>query len=137
MLIVLIQCVLSGPVIFKVPIWAMQFAASVLVQTTTYQLGTTHQTHRDVAPTCFYQGFPGSWQFFLEGCRASHHGSKHSLSPVVCLNHMAIHKYLIHTELYLNFSKYGDQLLVVKSLANILKYACWCIKAYGNGIKVV
>ena len=136
MLIVLIQCVFSGPVIFKVPIWAMQFAASALVQTTTYQLGTTHQTHRDVAPTCFYQGFPGSWKFFLEGCRASHHRSKQP--PLCCLfESHAIHKYLINTELYLNFAKYGDQLLVVKSLANILKYACWFIKAYGNGIKIV
>ena len=26
--------------------------------------------------TCFYQGFPGSRQFFIEGCRASHWGSK-------------------------------------------------------------
>ena len=29
-------------------------------QTTTHQLGTTHQTQRDVAPTCCYQDFPGS-----------------------------------------------------------------------------
>ena len=37
--------------------------------------------------TCFYQGFPGSRQFFLEGCRASHWGLKHRPSPLVCLNH--------------------------------------------------
>ena len=60
-------------------------------------------------------------QFFLEGCRASHHGSKHSLSPTVCLNHTVIHKYLINAEHYLTFSKYFDQLLGVKSLTKILK----------------
>ena len=42
-----------------------------LIQTTTHQLGTTHR-----GTTCFYQGFPGIWQFFLEESRASHHGSK-------------------------------------------------------------
>ena len=36
--------------------------------------------------TCFYQGFPGSQQFSLEGCRASHWGSKHRPGPSVCLN---------------------------------------------------
>ena len=39
---------------------------------------------RDIAPTCIYQGFPGSWHFFLEGCRASHWGSKHKLGLSVC-----------------------------------------------------
>ena len=39
--------------------------------------------------TCFYQGFPGSWQFFLEGCRASHWSLKHRPGPSVCLNHTA------------------------------------------------
>ena len=85
----------------------------MLIQTTTHQLGTTHQAQRDVSPTCFYQGFPGSWQFFLEGCRVSHHG----------LNH----KHLINTEL---FSKYGDKLLVMKSLLNILKFAYFNIVFY-------
>ena len=36
---------------------------------------------------CFYQEFPGSRQFFLEGYRASHSGSKHRPGPSVCLNH--------------------------------------------------
>ena len=113
----------SGSAVFKAPIWATQFeVASALVQTTTHQPGTTNQTQRDVTPTCCYQGFPGSWQFFFEGCRASHRGSKHSLSPTVCLNHTVICKYLINTELYINFSKYIDELLVAKSLTNILKF---------------
>ena len=114
----------------------MQFTITPLVQTTTHQLGTTHQAQRDVAPTYFYQGFSGSWQFFRDGCRALHYGSKHSLSPAVCLNHMVIHNYLINTEFDLTFLKYGDKLLVVKSLENILNYACWHIKTYGNRIKV-
>ena len=37
--------------------------------------------------TCFYQGFRGSRQFFLECCRASHLGSKHRPGPSGCLNH--------------------------------------------------
>ena len=42
---------------------------------------------------CFYHGFPGSWQFFLEGCRASSHwGSKHRTSLSVCLNHTVFSK---------------------------------------------
>ena len=49
---------------------------------------------------------------------------RHSVSPAVSLNHMVIHNYVINTELCLIFSKYGDKLLVVESLVNILKYAC-------------
>ena len=100
------RTVCSGPVVFKAPIGATRFATFAIVETTTHQLSTT----------CFYQGFLGSWQFFLEGCRASHHGSKHSLIPTVCLNHMVIHKYLTNTELYLTFAKYDDKLLAVKTL---------------------
>ena len=37
--------------------------------------------------TCFYQGFPGSRQLFLEICRASYWSSKHRSSPSVCLIH--------------------------------------------------
>ena len=113
----------SGSAVFKALIWATHFGvASALVQTTTHQSGTTHQAKRDVAPTCCYQGFPGSLQFFLEGCKASHRGSIHSLSPIVCLNHIVIRKYLINTELYLNFSNYIDELLAAKSLTNPLKF---------------
>ena len=42
--------------------------------------------------TCFYQGFPGSRQFFLEGCRAIHWCSKHRSGPSVCLNHTVFSK---------------------------------------------
>ena len=35
--------------------------------------------------TCFYQGLPGSPQFFLEVCRASYWSSKHRPGPSVCL----------------------------------------------------
>ena len=41
---------------------------------------------RDIfGTTCFYQGLPGSWQFFLEVCRASYWSSKQRPSPSVCL----------------------------------------------------
>ena len=42
--------------------------------------------------TCLYQGFPGSWQFFSEGCRASYCGSKHRSNPSVCLNYTVFSK---------------------------------------------
>ena len=37
--------------------------------------------------TCFYQGLPGSQQFFLEVCRASYWSSKHRPSPSTFLIH--------------------------------------------------
>ena len=37
--------------------------------------------------TCFYQGFPGSRQLFLEICRASYWSLKHRPGPSVCLIH--------------------------------------------------
>ena len=37
-------------------------------------------------------GFPGSPQFFLEGCRASHWGLKHTPGPSVCLNQTVFSK---------------------------------------------
>ena len=43
---------------------------------------------RDIfGTTCFYQGLPGSWQFFLEVCRASYWSSKQRPSPSICLIH--------------------------------------------------
>ena len=48
----------------------MSYAVTtVLVQTTTHQLGTTHQAQQDVAPACSYQVIPGIWHFFFEDCR--------------------------------------------------------------------
>ena len=41
---------------------------------------------------CFYQGFPGSLQFFLESCRTSHWGSKHRPDPSICLNQTVFRK---------------------------------------------
>ena len=40
----------------------------------------------------FYQGFPGSQQFFPRDCRASHWRSKHRPCPCVCLNHTVFSK---------------------------------------------
>ena len=36
--------------------------------------------------------FPAFGQFCLEGCRASHWGSKHKRDPSVCLNHTMLSK---------------------------------------------
>ena len=41
-----------------------------------------------------------------------------------------MHKYLICTELYLTFSKDGNNLLVVNGLINILKFAYFNIVFY-------
>ena len=43
--------------------------------------------------TCFYQGFPGSRQFFLEVCRALYWSSKHRRGPSACLIHSNLQKF--------------------------------------------
>ena len=53
-----------------------------------------------------FSRFTGRCSFFLEGFRAS---QKYSFSPVIFLNHMIIHKYMINAELYLTFWKYFDE----------------------------
>ena len=60
-----------------------------------------------------------SWELtvFPWKLQGSHHFSIQSLSSTVCLNYTVIHKYLINTELYLNFWKNIDKLFVVKNLA--------------------
>ena len=93
---------------------------AALVQTTTHQLATTqlattYQAQQDVTPICFYQGFPGSWQFFHEGCRTSHCCLKHSSITTIYLNQTVVLKYMLNTEPYLILSKYFNKLLVVKS----------------------
>ena len=55
------------------------------------------------ATACFYQGLPGSRQFFLEVCRPSCWSSKHRPGSSVCLIHS-------------NPRSYYYKLLVVKSL---------------------
>ena len=45
-----------------------------------------------IAPTCFYQDFPGHKQFRFEGSKASHWGSKQRPGPSVCLNHTVFSK---------------------------------------------
>ena len=57
-------------------------------------------------------------RFCLEGCRASHWGWKHRLSPPVYLNHTVFSNYMISREFFLNLSKHVDKLLVVKNLTN-------------------
>ena len=37
--------------------------------------------------SCWFQGFPGSWQFNLRVSRALCWSSKHSPGPIICLNH--------------------------------------------------
>ena len=65
--------------------------------------------------TCFYQGFPGSRQLFLEICRASYWSSKHRPGPSVCLIHSnpqsSIHLNFVF--MHINIAKV---LLVVKTL---------------------
>ena len=59
-----------------------------------------------------FSRFTGRCPFFLEGFRAS---QKLSFSPVVFLNHMIVHKYMINTELYSTFWKYIDKLPLEKN----------------------
>ena len=67
--------------------------------------------------TCFYQGFPGSQQFFLEVCRAPYWSSKHRSSPSVCLIYSNLQSF-IHLKFV--FIHVNIVLLVVKTL--IKKY---------------
>ena len=68
------------------------------------------------ATTSLYQGIGGSQQFFLEGYRASHCGSKHRPGPSICLNQEMFHNQNNKKKFYLNISKYVDKLLIVKSV---------------------
>ena len=58
--------------------------------------------------TCFYQGLSGSWQFFLEVCRASYWSSKHRPCPAVCLIHSNPQSlYILNLYLYMSiFQKF-------------------------------
>ena len=92
---------------------------TALVQVTTHQLATTHQTQREVAPIYFYQGFPGSCQFFDEGCTEV----RNTKANPLCFfeSHSFQQLYMMNKELYLNLSKYVEQLRVVKRLTVKLK----------------
>ena len=67
-------------------------------------------------------------QLCLEGCRASRWGSKHGLGLSASLNCTLFGNYMISREIYLNYSKYADKLLVGKSVINFKhfsrKYYC-------------
>ena len=63
--------------------------------------------------TCFYQGFPGSQQLFLEICRASYWSSKHRAA--VCLIHSNPQSF-IHLKFVLTHVNIAKVLLVVKTL---------------------
>ena len=67
--------------------------------------------------SCFYQGFPGASSSALK-VAGWNWGSKHRPDPSVCLNHTVFGSYMINRELYLNSPKYGDKLIVAKSLIN-------------------
>ena len=69
--------------------------------------------------TCFYQGLPGSRQFFLEVWRASCWSSKHRLGPSVCLIHSNPQSF-IHLKFGFIHVSIAKVLLVVKTL--IKKY---------------
>ena len=65
---------------------------------------------------------PLGWQFSLEGCRSFHWGS-HWPGPSVCLNNTVFGNYMRSSELFLNFSKYFEKLLVGKSLINFKHFS--------------
>ena len=65
-----------------------------------------------------------SWgqQSYLKGDRTSYWGLKHTPNSSVRLNPTVFSNYMISSKLYLNLSKYGDKLLVGKSLINFKHY---------------
>ena len=62
--------------------WALRFSVGIFYAQAFFALCSL----LTIDTTCFYQGFPGSRQFFFEGCRFSHWGSKHRPGLLVCLN---------------------------------------------------
>ena len=65
--------------------------------------------------TCFYQGLPGSQQFFLEVCRASYWSLKHLPSPSVCLIHSNPQSF-IYLKFLFTHVNIAKVLIVVKTL---------------------
>ena len=65
--------------------------------------------------TYFYQGFPGSWQLFLEICRSSYWSLKHRPGPSVCLVHINLQSF-IHLKFVFIHVNIAKVLLVVKTL---------------------
>ena len=65
--------------------------------------------------TCFYQGFPGSRQLFLESCRASYWSLKHRPGSSVCLIHSNPQSF-IHLKFLFMHVNIAKVLLVVKTL---------------------
>ena len=65
--------------------------------------------------TCFYQGFPGSRQLFLESFRASYWSSKHRPSPSVCLIHSNPQSFIHLKFVFINVN-IAKVLLVMKTL---------------------
>ena len=52
--------------------------------------------------SCFYQGLPGSRQFFLKVCRALYWSLKHIPGPFVCLIHSNLQSlYILNLYLYM------------------------------------
>ena len=95
----------------------------MLVQKATHQLGTTHKEQRDIGDQLsLIEVFLRADSSDMKVVELQTMVRKHSLSSTICFKHTMINKYFTITELYLNFSIYGDKLLVVKSLINILKF---------------
>ena len=74
--------------------------------------GVFYLTHLpDIFGTsCFYQGLPGTRQFFLEVCKASYWSRKHRLGPSVCLTHSNLQSF-IHLKfvfIHVNTAKSGE-----------------------------
>ena len=75
----------------------------------------------------FFKAFLGQ-QLCLEGCRASHWGSKHRLGPSVSLNRTLFGNCMISREIYLNYSKYSEKLLVGKTVINFKHFSRKCYR---------
>ena len=82
--------------------------------------------------TCFYQDFPGSWQFFIEDCSTSHWGSKYRPSPSVCLDQTVFSKKVLVSRFYLcvkvlwntisNFFRFSTHSLIVTYILKCMSY---------------
>ena len=78
--------------------------------------------------TCFYQGFPGSRQLFLEIFRASYWSWKHRSGPSVCLIHSNSQSFIYLKFVFIHVS-IAKVLLVVKTL---IRSAATLFSSHGN-----
>ena len=90
-----------------------------------------YASSRHFGTTCFHQGFPGSWQLFLEICKVAYWSSKHRPSSSVCLIHSNPQSFihLKFVRIHVNIAKV---VIVVKTLIKKYRLAAILFSSHEN-----